>query len=412
MSLFEIFAALITLTAGFAWVNERLLRMPTTIGVMVMALATSLVLIGIHALGVDLDRWAVELLGAIEFDDALLDGILSFLLFAGALHVDLDALRTHRVVIAVLATVGLAISTAIVGVALHFGLGWFGVELPFAYCLLFGALISPTDPVAVLAIFKKAGAPHDLETQVAGESLFNDGVAVVAFLAILAIATGAGEVSVAGTASLLAKEVIGGVAFGLVTGGLAYALLARVDQYHVEILVTLALVAGGYALAHALHVSAPIAIVVAGLLIGNHGRLLAMSERTRARLDDFWELIDEILNAMLFVLIGLEVLVLPVPFESPLLVIAVIALTIVARFVAIGLPMRATPIRRNLARGSVRLMTWAGLRGGISVAMALSLPAGHERDLIVGLTYAVVVFSVIVQGLTIGPMVRRLTATR
>ena len=407
MDLFNILAILITLAAVFSYINFRYIGLPVTIGVMVIALSMSLMINLLGSFGLGLKPQAELLLRNIDFDRTLLHGMLSFLLFAGALHIDINDLIELKWSIGALATVGTLISTFLVGTLTWFVLGWFGIGLSYLYCLLFGALISPTDPIAVLSILKTAGAPKSLEMRITGESLFNDGVGIVVFLVILEMATGAHEVSAGHIGLLFIQEVIGGVLFGLGLGYLAYQMLKSVDNYQVELLITLALVAGGYALADALHLSGPIAIVVAGLLIGNHGRLFGMSEKTRAHLDVFWELVDEILNAVLFVLIGLEVLVLTFTKQYLLASLLIIPLVLFARFVAIGIPVTLLRPFRAFSPGAVRIMTWGGLRGGISVALALSLPPGRERDVILAITYAVVVFSIVVQGLTLGRMVKR-----
>jgi CPA1 family monovalent cation:H+ antiporter len=285
-------------------------------------------------------------------------------------------------------------------------LGVLGLELPLIYCLLFGALISPTDPIAVLGIIKKANVPKSLETKITGESLFNDGVAVVVFLVLLKIAAGTGEISAAAVAGLFFKEAVGGAVFGLLIGAIAYWMLKSIDNYQVEVLITLALVTGGFALADTLHLSGPIAIVVAGLLVGNHGRLLAMSDTVREHLDTFWELVDEVLNAVLFVLIGLEVLILTLNREYIIAGIILIPLILMARFVCVGIPVVVLKKFRTFSPHVIKILTWGGLRGGISVALALSLPPGKHRDVILTITYAVVVFSIIVQGLTMGKLVR------
>ncbi len=332
-------------------------------------------------------------------------GMLSFLLFAGALHININDLARHKWVILTLASGGVLLSTVIVGTLTWWLLAAFGLQLSFVYCLLFGALISPTDPVAVLGILKTAGVPKSLETKIAGESLFNDGVAVVVFIVLFRIATGGAEVSPGGIAGLFLLEALGGLLFGLAIGFAAYAMLKSVDSYQVEILITLALVMGGYALAHAMHVSGPIAIVVAGLLIGNHGRLLAMSKTTRQHLDTFWELLDEILNAVLFVLIGLEILLLVFTRQYFLAGLLAIPIVLLARLLSVGLPIALMRQVRSFSPHVIKILTWGGLRGGISVALALSLPPGPERNLIVAITYIVVVFSIAVQGLTVGKLV-------
>ncbi len=408
MDLFNILAILITLAAVFSYINFRYIGLPVTIGVMVIALSMSLMLNLLGSFGLGLKPQAELLLRNIDFDRTLLHGMLSFLLFAGALHIDINDLIELKWSIGALATVGTLISTFLVGTLTWFVLGWFGIGLSYLYCLLFGALISPTDPIAVLSILKTAGAPKSLEMRITGESLFNDGVGIVVFLVILEMAIGAHEVSAGHIGLLFVQEVIGGVLFGLGLGYLAYQMLKSVDNYQVELLITIALVTGGYALADALHLSGPIAIVVAGLLIGNHGRLFGMSEKTRAHLDVFWELVDEILNAVLFVLIGLEVLVLTFTKQYLLASLLIIPLVLFARFVAIGIPVIVLRTFRAFSPGAVRIMTWGGLRGGISVALALSLPPGRERDVILAITYAVVVFSIVVQGLTLERMVKRI----
>ncbi len=409
MNLFEITALLITLTAVFSFINHCTLKLPMTIGVMLIGLLMSLSLLILKPLGLDLTIQANAILKSIDFSQTLMHGMLSFLLFAGALHVNLADLAKQKWLIASLATLGVLASTAIVGGLLWFALALIDINLPFIYCLVFGALISPTDPIAVLAILRTVHAPKSLETKITGESLFNDGVGVVIFLLVSGFAFGGIDITVSSVIIFFLEETLGGVVFGFVVGGITYAMLKRVDNYQVEILLTLALVTGGYALAEALHVSAPIAVVVAGLMIGNHGRLLAMSDTTREHLDSFWELIDEILNAVLFVLIGLEILI--INFESQLLIAGSISIIIVlfARFVSVGVPVLCIRRFRELTPGVIKILTWGGLRGGISVALALSLPASAEREIILAITYCVVVFSILVQGLTIGKLIKRYT---
>ncbi len=409
MNLFDIIALLITLTAIFSFINYCTLKLPMTIGVMLIGLLMSLGLLALKPLGLDLTIQASAILGAIDFNQTLMHGMLSYLLFAGALHVNLTDLANQKWLIASLATLGVLASTAIIGVLLWFILGLLGIDLPFIYCLVFGALISPTDPIAVLSILRTVHAPKSLETKITGESLFNDGIGVVIFLLVSGFAFGGIDITVSSVIIFFLEEALGGVVFGFIVGGITYAMLKRVDNYQVEILLTLALVTGGYALAEALHFSAPIAVVVAGLMIGNHGRMLAMSENTREHLDTFWELIDEILNAVLFVLIGLEILV--ITFESQLLVAGGLAIVIVlfARFISVGVPVFFIRKFRELTPGVTKILTWGGLRGGISVALALSLPASAERETILAITYCVVVFSILVQGLTIGKLIKRYT---
>jgi CPA1 family monovalent cation:H+ antiporter len=408
MSLFEIIAILLTLAALFSYINCRTIKLPTTIGVMLIALLFSLGLIFLGKFFPEIRRWATELLIRVDFDETLLHGMLSFLLFAGALHVNINDLTNQYRVIAGLATFGVLASTFMVGT-----LTWLlinpvlGIDISVLYCYLFGALISPTDPIAVLGIMKTSGAPPSLKTKIAGESLFNDGIGVVVFLVLLGIATGGHEINPGHIALLFIQEAVGGVLFGFGAGYLVYYMLKQVDNYQVEVLITLALVSGGYALAETLHFSAPIAIVVAGLLIGNHGRQFAMSDVTREHLDKFWELVDEILNAVLFVLIGLEVMV--ISFSYSIIVAGVLAVLIVlaARFISVSVPILMLKKIRTFSPNVIKILTWGGLRGGISVALALSLPAGEQRQLILAITYCVVVFSILVQGLTIGKVVSK-----
>jgi CPA1 family monovalent cation:H+ antiporter len=406
MHLFDILAVLLSLAAAFSWINHRFIRLPTSIGLMLIALLLSLGLL-IAPLDAEWHATLKQLLEDVHFEDTVLHGMLGFLLFAGALHVDLHDLARHKWVIATLASASVVGATLLIALGGWLLFGLIGLDVPFIYCLLFGALISPTDPIAVLGILKNAGAPESLNTKITGESLFNDGVAVVLFLSLLGIATGEHEASLFGALGMLGYEVIGGALLGFLSGGLVLLMLSRVDDYQVEILLTLALATGGYALAEHLHLSAPIAIVVAGLMIGNHGRRRFMSNKTREHLDDFWELVDEILNAVLFVLIGLEILVLELS-GGPLLAGALaIPLVLAARALSVGLPIRMMRRRSSdFAPGTVTLLTWAGLRGGISIALALSLPAGETRDILLSVTYVVVVFSILVQGLTLGPLVR------
>ncbi len=305
-----------------------------------------------------------------------------------------------------LATFGVVVSTFLVGGLTWLVLSAFGLQIPYIYCLLFGALISPTDPIAVMGILKQVGVPKSLEVKIAGESLFNDGVGVVIFVVLLGIAVGGTEPTVTSVALLFAQEVIGGIVYGLIIGYITFSMLRTVDNYQVEIMLTLALVMGGYALAHTLNLSGPIAMVVAGLLIGSLGRQYAMSEATQFRLDNFWELVDEILNAVLFVIIGLEVLVLAFKMEYILITLAIIPLVLGVRFVSVAFPVKLLSRLRSFSPRVIEIMTWGGLRGGISIALALSLPLGPEREVILAITYLVVAFSILVQGLTVSQVVK------
>jgi len=406
MKLFHILSILISLSAVFSFINYRFLKLPSVIGLMLIAMLASLALLLLGPFSLGLKGNVADLLISIDFDETLLHGMLSLLLFAGALHVNLEDLSRQRWVITVLATAGVLSATFMIGYMAYWVFVLLGLDVPLIYCFLFGALISPTDPIAVLGILKQAGAAKTLETKIAGESLFNDGVAVVVFLVLLGVATGEGDVSVLSIAGLFVQEVVGGVIFGLATGALAYWMLKQVDDYTVEVLITLAITMGGYALAESLHISAPIAIVVAGLLIGNHGRTFAMSDKTRQHLDNFWVLVDEVLNAVLFVLIGMEVLVLSYQQAYLLAGLLAIPLILLARLVAVWVPVSIMRRYREFSPMAVAILTWGGLRGGISVALALSLPHSEARNILLTVTYIVVAFSIIVQGLTIGPLVK------
>jgi CPA1 family monovalent cation:H+ antiporter len=344
----------------------------------------------------------------IDFNETLLHGMLSFLLFAGALHINLGDLAQQRWTIAILATASVIGATLLIGVGSWWLFGLIGLHLPFMACLLFGALIAPSDPIAVLGALKSAGAPKTLATKIAGESLFNDGVAVVVFLVLLQLPAGGADLAIIADASkLFTVEAAGGLVYGLLLGAVAYWMLKQVDDYTVEVLITLAVTTAGYDLAETMQISAPIAIVVAGLLIGNHGRAFAMSDRTREHLDTFWELVDEILNAILFLLIGLEVLVLSLRAEYLLAGAVAVPLVLLARLISVGLPIGVMRHFRSFSSGTVTILTWGGLRGGISIAMALSLPASEQRSALVTVTYVVVAFAILVQGLTLGSVARR-----
>lgn len=406
MNLFDIIAILISLAALFSYLNFCYLRLPTTIGVMIISLVISILLILLSYTGFNLTRQAEIILSQIDFDETLMQGMLSYLLFAGALHVNLDDLARQRWFIGILATLGTILSTFIIGSLVWILFIWLNIQLPYIYCLLFGALISPTDPIAVLAILRTAGAPKSLEIKITGESLFNDGVGVVVFILIAGIAINGQDVTPDAVIILFIKEAVGGIVFGLLAGYIIYRMLSRVDNYHVEILLTLAMVTGGYALASAIHVSGPIAIVIAGLMIGNHGRLFAMSDLTREHLDTFWELVDEILNAILFVLIGLEVLVIRININLFTAGIITVFIVLLGRFISVSLPVSIMRRYREFSSHAIKILTWGGLRGGISVALALSLPPSEEKEIILTITYFVVVFSIIFQGLTIGNLIK------
>ena len=493
MSFFDISGILVGLAALFALVNHKLLRLPTTVGLMLLALAHAVIVLAIGKAYPGTVDGAARLIAAIDFDQTLMQGMLGYLLFAGALHVNLDDLRQQKLPIALLATVGVLATTFIVGGLTYLITQQLGIDVRFIYCLIFGSIVAPTDPIAVLGIVKKLGAPKALETKIAGESLFNDGVGVVVFIALLGIAGLGHQTEMAEqnplmyhkllahrdgdparfagfepqmfpeayrdrvvdkpdwvppdrdmpdnliwleltpeevlatekpnyaveVARLFAIEAVGGIAFGFALGLVAFFLLRSIDHYATEILLSLAVVTGGYALAMRLHVSGPLAMVVAGVMIGNHGRAFAMSDKTREHLDTFWELVDELLNAVLFVIIGLEVLVLSLKSEYLLAGALAVPAALLARWISVGgvIALLNKAAGRSFTPHSVKVLTWGGLRGGISVALALSLKEEiHKQqsqydnigDLILTMTYVVVAFSILVGGLTMGPMLRRL----
>lgn len=395
--------------ALFAYLNQRFLRLPATIGLMTLTLLSSLGLVGLGRLGVPAVLQMVEVVRTIDFHTVPVQYMLSFLLFTGALQLDTRSLGRQQLPVLLLATVGTLISTIMVACSLYLVLPLFRLPLDFIYCLLFGTLISPTDPVAVLGILTKAGLPKSLETNIVGESLFNDGVGVVLFATVLSVATsGADAASPARVLSLLLREGVGGLALGAVLGLGVYQLLRRVDNYTVEVLLTLALVTGGSALAARLHTSGPLAMVVAGLIVGSQQGRHGMSDVTEDYVNKFWELIDGILNAVLFALMGLEMLVLRISGQYIGAGLAAVAVVLLARLVSVSIPLSFLRARREFSEFNLVVLTWGGMRGGISVALALSLPPTMPRELLVGITYVVVVFSILGQGLSIGPLATRL----
>ena len=409
MELYSTFSVLLVVAAGFAYLNHRFLRLPPTIGLMALTLLSSLGLVGLGRLGVPAVLQVVEAVRTIDFHTVLMQYMLSFLLFAGAMQLDTRSLGRQRVPVLLLATLGTLISTVMVACGLYVVLPAFGLPLDFVYCLLFGSLISPTDPVAVLGILTKAGLPKALETEIVGESLFNDGVGVVLFATVLSVAVAGPAAFDPGRALLLLlREGVGGLALGAGLGYAAFWLLRNVNDYRVEVLLTLALVTGGSALAAGLHTSGPLAMVVAGLIVGSQQGRRAMSDETEDYVDKFWELIDSVLNALLFVLMGLEMLVLRISGQYVAAGLAVVALVLLARLVSVSIPLSFLRRQRAFSEFSLAVLTWGGLRGGISVALALSLPPTMPRELLVGITYVVVVFSILGQGLTIGPLAARL----
>jgi CPA1 family monovalent cation:H+ antiporter len=412
LSIFEIVALLLVLSGAFSWINHVYIKLPHTIGLLIMALAASFVLLGLEvvapALGItDALQGAI---GQIDFNKTVMNGMLAFLLFAGALHVDFNFLRSQKWAIGAMATVGVVLSTFIVGTGFYFITSLFGLNVPFIWALVFGSLISPTDPVAVLSILKTVTMPQRLEAKIAGESLFNDGVGVVVFAIMVAIAVGGGHgdghINAAHIAELFFVEAGGGVLLGAATGWIAYRMMARMDEHSIEILISLGIVAGTYALAQRLHLSGPIAVVITGLLIGNKGVSVGMSESTKEHLFGFWEVVDEILNSVLFLLIGLEMLILGFTGQFLIIALLTIPLVLLARYIAVSVPMRFLGLFKEFTKGAIPVLTWGGVRGGISVALVLSLPESEYKPLLLATTYGVVIFSIIVQGLTIKKVVQ------
>ncbi|WP_298417463.1 sodium:proton antiporter [uncultured Kordia sp.] len=410
MDYFLIITILVSLAAIFGYINVRFLKLPNTIGLMLITIVFTLAVFGLSYFDATLLNAEKYIITQIDFKSVLLDIMLSFLLFAGALHTNFEQLKVQRWPVLVFATLGVLASTFLVGIVMYYVLMLTGLEVNFIYCLLFGALISPTDPIAVLGILKKAGVPKKLEVKIVGESLFNDGVGVVIFLTIFQIASsGAGNVSVADVAKLFGLEVIGGIALGGFLGWITYRLLKSIDDYDIEVIITLAAVMAGTAIAHKLHVSAPLAMVTAGLIVGNDTvRGTAMSRVTETYVDKFWELIDILLNTILFVLIGMEMLV--IVFEVKYVVAGLVAIPIVlaCRYISLLFPIKFFEKRLDFVPKTNLIMTWGGLRGGISIALALGLTAEMHRDLFLVITYVVVIFSILIQGLTVGTLVKKL----
>ena len=410
MDYFVITSVLVLMAAVFGYLNVRFLKMPNTIGLMLITIVFTFAVFVLSYFDDTLLNAERFIITQIDFKTVLLDIMLSFLLFAGALHTNFEQLKVQRWPVLVFATFGVLISTFLVGLIMFYALPIVGLHVDFIYCLLFGSLISPTDPIAVLGILKKAGAPKRLETKIVGESLFNDGVGVVIFLTIYKIASlGIENVSALEVVELFGLEVIGGIALGLVLGWVTYKLMKSIDDYDIEVIITLAAVMAGTVLAQKLHISAPLAMVTAGLVVGNDTvRENAMSKTTETYVDKFWELIDILLNTILFVLIGMEMLVLTFKMEYLMAGLIAIPLVLVCRYLSLLVPIKFFEKKLNFVPKTNLIMTWGGLRGGISIALALGLTQAMERDLFLVITYVVVVFSIVFQGLTVGKLIKKL----
>lgn len=410
MELYYTFSVLIVLASFFAYLNLRFLKLPGTIGIMIIAMFVSL---GIRFLGAsifpDTTKHFFTLIQEFDFNEILMGAMLNFLLFAGALHVNISDLKDQKWAIATYSTISVVLSALIISVLLYYIAPWFGISIPYIFCLLFGTLISPTDPIVVLGILKQAKVPKHIETKITGESLFNDGVAVVMFAVVLKLATDVNFDATFGSVSLLFfTEAVGGIVLGGLLGLTASKVMKQIDDYKVSVLITLSIVMGGFLIAKGLHVSSPLAMVIAGLIIGNFGKSVDMSEQTRDYLGKFWELIDEIMNAILFLFIGFELLLLPNISEQLVLGIVAIFIVLFSRMLSILIPVKSILRTNTYSRGSLIVMVWGGIRGGVSIALVLSMPAGEWKDLFLEITYIVVLFSIVVQGLTVGKLANKL----
>ena len=406
MELFVLFSILITLAALFSYLNIRTIKFPSGIGLMLMGTLVSIALIVVGNFSPDFVDYTKSKLALINFSEFLLQFLLSFLLFAGSLHIKLDALKETAKSIIIFAILGTLLSTALVGGGLYLLTQAMGVNLPLIYCILFGSLISPTDPVAVVGILSKSSLPPRIQINIAGESLFNDGIGVVVFTVILeVIRVGLGEISPAAIGLVFLQEAGGGLLLGFVIGVVGFRMMKSIDHFQSEILISLAMVMGGYSLSHFLHVSGPLAMVVAGLITGNQGRAEAMSEVTRDYLEKFWEVLDEILNAILFMLIGLEIVVIDFQLDFLLMGLAAVFLVLVSRYASLWIPVQVFFLKNEFRSDSIQVMTWGGLRGGISIALALSMPHSEYKAMLISITFVVVLFSILVQGLTIERMI-------
>ena len=408
MSLYHTFSILIVVSAVFAYLNFRYLKLPPSIGLMLIALIASLCLVIVGSLYPSILGDVTVLLERFDFSELLLGSMLSFMLFAGAIHINIEDLRKEKISVIMFSTFSVVISTFLIGAISFYLLPFFGVQVPFIHCLLFGSLISPTDPIAVLGILKETNIPKSLETKIAGESLFNDGVAVVIFITIWEAARSPELPGFIEISELFLREAVGGMLLGLIVGFIGYRMMRTIDNYKVEVLITLAIVMGGYTLASWLHVSGPLAMVVAGILVGNHGKKFAMSDKTREYVSKFWELIDDILNAILFVLIGLELLIINDIKDYVWIGLTMILLILMIRYISVLIPSLMIKFREKFHHKTVLVLTWGGLRGGISIALALSLTPELNKELWVSVTYFVVAFSILLQGLTVGKFTKYL----
>jgi len=408
MELYYSFSVLIVLASFFSYLNLRYLKLPSTIGIMIIAMISSIILVITGHLFPDTFSHFSNLLRDVDFTEVLMGAMLNFLLFAGAIHINLKDLKEQRGPIVIFSTVSVVISTFVVGGIVFYVAPLLGLNIPFLYCLLFGALISPTDPIAVMGVLKEAKVKKSLETKVAGESLFNDGVAVVVFAVILQLTQSSDmDISFGNISWLLIKEAAGGFIVGALLGLGASNAMRKIDDYKVSVLITLSVVMGGYLIARGMHISGPLTMVAAGIVIGNYGKRTAMSTTTKDYLNKFWELIDEILNAILFLFIGFELLIIPNITNYWIMGGLSILIVLFARFISIYIPVKVIPFKNKFSKGTIKVLVWGGLRGGVSIALALSIDEGPHKPVILATTYFIVVFSIIVQGLSVGKVATR-----
>ena len=417
MSLYQSLCILAAMAFAIAFLNQYIMRMQTTIAITSGALLLSLVLLVLgKTVWPGLQDFAITMLGNINFEEFVLEGVLGFLLFAGGLGINLQAMRSQKWEIAALVFFGVLTSTILVALGMWLVCSLLGLPVPFIYCLLFGALISPTDPIAVLAIVKRLNAPQQIAIQLEGESLFNDGIGLVIFLSIYAVAFSGVEPSIGGVAQLFAREALGGIVFGGLLGLVVHLMISATDEGPMELAMTMCIPTAGFAIAELLHVSGALAMVVAGIIIGNWTRKTGFSQQSTTFLDQFWHLLDEFLNALLFLMIGLAMLIIEFEPSKIPIVLSMIPIVLIARYISVALPYTVFRRFREYKRYSVRILAWGGLRGALSLAMAVSIPAGIMldesgtrglRNLMTTMTYVIVLFSIIVQGTTIVPMINR-----
>lgn len=408
MNIYELIAALITLTAILAFLNHKFIRLPSAIGLLLSSMFISFMILIFNYYGFSFLKEVSTAVNSVDFNSVLMGGMISFMLFAAAIHIPLKDLKPERGPVLVFSTIGVILSTFIIGTLIYCFFPWIGFEISYINCLLFGALISPTDPIAVLGILKETKLPKSIEMKISGESLFNDGVAVVIFVSLYQVAAFSPEnFSVTSSLLMFIREAAGGILFGAAIGYGGYLMLKRINSYKVEVLITLAIVMAGFSIAQLLHVSGPLAMVAGGLLVGNLSKKDGWSQQTQEYLEKFWELIDEVLNAVLFVWIGLEILIIHPPENFVLISIAIIFIIILSRWLSISIPSFLIPLKEKIPQKTIAVMVWAGLRGGLSLAMALSLSSNMNRDLFIYLTYIVVIFTIVIQGLTLKKIVSK-----